>query len=163
AARARMGTPHLGALRPDGREIVADAAAAAHRLGRLLERGIDARLAVDDLRDRVADRLHEAVDQRRLELDAGGGIDAPGGDKAFLLRLQEAALPMGAPVLRLGLRQRARHAAANVINRGLLLLGVFLEQRIAADFLFGRADLTIHTALYQPLDGMGLRRAARFA
>jgi len=46
---------HLGALRPDGREVVADAAAAAHGLGRFLERGIDARLAVDDLRDRVAD------------------------------------------------------------------------------------------------------------
>jgi len=147
AAGARTRALHLGALRPDGREVVADAAAAAHGLGRLLQRGIDARLPSTTSEIESPTGCTKQLISVAWKPDAGGGVDAPGGDEAFLLRLQEAALPMGAPLLGLGLRQRARHAAAHVIDRGLLLLGVFLEQRIAADFLLGRADLHIHTVL----------------
>src|SRR5881394_2211513 len=91
-----------------------------------MRRGVDAGLAVDHFRDRVADRLHEAVDERRLQVDAGGGIDATGRDEAFLLRLQEAALPLRAALLRLDLGKGARHAGANLRDRGFLALRVLL-------------------------------------
>src|SRR4029077_8857692 len=81
AAGARVRAFHLGAFRPDGGEVVAHAAAAAHGLRGLEQRGIDAGAAVDDFGDRVAYRLHEAVDQRRLELHPGGRIDATGGEE----------------------------------------------------------------------------------
>ena len=135
AARARVRAFHFGAARADGGEVVADAAAAPHGLGRFLQRGVDARPPVDDFRDRVADRLHEAVDERGLQRDAGGGIDAPGGDEAFFLRLEEAPLPLGALALALDLGEGARHAAADFGDGLLAALGVLLEQRVAADFL----------------------------
>ncbi len=139
AAGARVRALHLGALGPDGGEVIADAAAAAHGLGGFLQRGVDAGLAVDHFGDRIAHRLHEAVDERRLQVDAGGGVDAAGGDEAVLLRLQEAALPGGAPVLGLGLGEGARYAHAHLLDRGFLALGVFLDQRVAADLLLGDA------------------------
>ena len=135
AAGARMGALHLGALGADRREVVAHAAAAAHRFGRLLQRGVDTGLAVDDLRDRVPDRLHEAVDQRGLHRDPGRGIDPAGRNEAVLERTHEAALPVRALVLRLRLGQRARHAAAHLLDARLLALGVLLDQRVARNFL----------------------------
>ncbi len=63
AARTRSRPAHERALGPDRREVVAHAAAAAHRLGGLGERRVDTGPAVDDLGDRVADRLDEAVDE----------------------------------------------------------------------------------------------------
>jgi hypothetical protein len=53
-------------------------------------------VAVVDLRDRIAHRLHEAVDQRGRQVGAGRRLDAPGRDEALLQRPQEAALPLGA-------------------------------------------------------------------
>ena len=135
AARARVGAFHLGAARANGGEVVAHPAAAPHGLGRFLQRGVDARAPVDHFGDRVADWLHEAVDERRLQRDAGGGIDAPGGDEAFFLRLEEAPLPLGALALALDLGEGARHAAAHFGDGLLGSLGVLLEQRVAADFL----------------------------
>jgi hypothetical protein len=64
---------------PDAREVVAHAAAAAHRLGRFGQRGVDAGMAVLVLRDRVAHRLHEAVDQRGRQLGAGRDWMRPAG------------------------------------------------------------------------------------
>src|SRR5581483_7838743 len=136
-ARPGMRALDLGAPRPDGGEVVADAAAAAHRLRRLLQRGVDAGPAVDDLRDRVAHGLHEAVDERRLHLDAGRRADAPGRDEAGFHRLGEAAFPMRAPVLRLDRRESARDAPAHVVDRLLLALRVLLDQRLPADLLLG--------------------------
>src|SRR5205814_1401781 len=54
AARARARAFHFRAFRPDGGEVVAHAAAAAHGLRRLQQRGVDAGPAVDHFGDRVA-------------------------------------------------------------------------------------------------------------
>src|SRR6516165_9478889 len=67
SARAAMRALNVRALRPDAREVVADASAAPHRLRRLVERSVDADLAII-AGDRITDRRHEAVDQCRLEL-----------------------------------------------------------------------------------------------
>ncbi len=123
------------ALRADAREVVADATAAAHRLGRFRQRGVDAGVAVFDLADRIAHRLHEAVDQRRLQPRARGRLDAAGGDESGLQRLGEALLPMRALVFALGLRQRAGDAAVNVVDRLLVALGVLVAQHFGADGL----------------------------
>ncbi len=130
---ARAADPR--ALGPDAREVVADATAAAHRLGRFGQRGVDARVAVVDLGDRVAHRLHEAVDQRRAQLGAGGRGDAPGRDEAALLRLQEAPLPPGALLGRLDGGQRTCDASAHFVDAALAVLGVFLDQHLGTDRL----------------------------
>ena len=135
AAGARVGALDLGALGTDRREIVADAAAAPHGFGGLLQRVIDARLAVGDAGDRVADRLHETVDQRRLVGQSGCRIDAAGGHEAVFLRAEEHFFPVLAlfRVFRLG--QAARHAAAHVLDRVFVGFGVFFQQYFGADLL----------------------------
>ncbi len=135
AGGARLRALDVGALRPDAGKVVADAAAAPHRLGRLGQRRIDAGLAVDRLDDRVADRLHEAVDQGGLEVGAGGGIDAAGRDETVFLRPQELGFPVGAILLLLDLGQRIGDALAHVVHIGFLALGVLLDQHLAGDFL----------------------------
>ena len=137
-AGARLRALHLGALGPDRGEIVAHAAAAAHGLRGLREGRIDAGLAVHDLRNRVAHRLHEAVDQGRLQRDAGRRIDAPGRNEAVRQRLGEALFPLRPVALDFDLRQRARHAAAHLFDRCFTALGVLLDQRLAADLLVGQ-------------------------
>ena len=139
AGGARVRALHVGTLGTDRGEVVADAAAPAHRLGGLLERGVDAGLAVDDLRDRVADRLYEAVDERRRHGDTGGGVDATGGDEARLHRLGEAPLPVGALLRGFGRGEGAGHALAHLGHGALFSLGVFLEQGLAADILLGES------------------------
>ncbi len=141
AARPRMGAAHQGALRPDRREVVADAAAPTHGLGSRRQRGIDARLAVDDLGDRIADRLDEAVDERCREARPGGGIDAPGGNESILLSLQELRFPVCALVVGLDRGQRAGNATADVLDRAFAALRVFLDQHLGADLLFRRGVL----------------------
>src|SRR5207245_324508 len=69
--------------------------------------------------------------------NAGGGVDAAGGDEAGLHRLAEAPLPVGTLVLALGRGEGARHASPHVPDGLLLVLDVFLEQRFAADRLLG--------------------------
>ena len=70
---------HQRALGPDRREVVADAAAAAHGLRGLHQRDVDAGLAVDGLGHRIADRLHEAIDQRRLSCVPAAELTRPPG------------------------------------------------------------------------------------
>ena len=101
------------------------------------QRGVDAGLAVDRLDDRVADRLHEAVDQGGLEVGAGGGVDAAGRDEAVFLRPQEARFPVGAVLLLLDLGEGTGDALAHVVDVGFLALGVLLDQHLAGDFLLG--------------------------
>jgi hypothetical protein len=122
-------------MRPDAGEVVSHAAAAAHGFGRLGERGVDARVALLRLGDGVAHRLHEAVDQRGAERGARRRIDAPGRHEAALLGIEEALLPLGPLRWRLDRRQRPRHAAAHLVERGLAILGVFLGQHLGADGL----------------------------
>jgi hypothetical protein len=138
AGGARMRALDEGADRADRGEVVADAAAAAHGLGGLRESGVDAGAAVDDLGDGVADRLHEAVDQRRLQVGAGGRVDAAGRHEAALLRLEEQLLPVGALVFGLDRGQGARHAGAHVMHVLFVAFGVFLEQDFAGNLLFCR-------------------------
>ena len=65
-----MGAADPGATRPDARKIVTDPAAPAHRLGGLGQSGVNAGMSVFQVRNGVADRLHETVDQ------GGGQIGA---------------------------------------------------------------------------------------
>ena len=94
----RPGSAAVGALDQrilgaDGGKIVTHAAAAAHGLRRLLQRVVDARLAVGHAADGIAHRLHEAIDEGGLQFGARGGIDASAGDEAVLQRPQELRLP----------------------------------------------------------------------
>jgi hypothetical protein len=88
-----------------------------------------------DFRNGVADRLHETIDERCLQLHAGGRVDAPGGDKAVFQGFVEASLPLRALGLGLGQGEGARHAAAHLLDGILFAFGVLLDQRLAADLL----------------------------
>ena len=138
AARARVGALDPRALGADGGEVVAHAAAAAHRLGRFRERGVDAGPAVDDLGDGVAHGLHEAVDEGGGEAGAGGGVDAARGDEAVFLRLEELRLPEGAAVLVLVAGQGLGHPGPHFADRAFAVLGVLLDEDFGADFLGGQ-------------------------
>src|SRR5439155_22121167 len=120
ARRARLRGADPRALGPDAREVVADTAAAAHRLGGLGERDVDAGVAVLGLGDRVADRLHEAVDQGGAERGAGGRVDAAGRHEGAALRVEEAALPLRAQRGRLDRGERARDARTHVGDAALV-------------------------------------------
>jgi hypothetical protein len=134
---ARLRALDQRADRPDRREIVADAAAAAHGFGGFGEGAVDAGFAVDDFDHRVADRLHEAVDQRRRERRAGGRVDAPGGDEAVFLRPQKARLPLRALLFLLVGGERPGDPATHVMHRGFIALGILFDQHLGGDFLFG--------------------------
>ena len=136
-----VGRADPGALRPDAREVVADAAAATHGLGRLGQRGVDAGKTLFRLGDRVAHRLHEAVDQRRAQRRARRRGDASGRHEAALLRLDEAGLPVGARFRRLAGRQRTCDAPAHLGGAAFAALGVLLDQHLGADRLRGQRGL----------------------
>lgn len=61
------GTADFGTTRTDGREVIADTPASAHRFGCLSQSGINAGLAIDHIGDGVPYRLDKAVDQRCLQ------------------------------------------------------------------------------------------------
>src|SRR5271157_1472476 len=106
----------MGAARADAGEVVAHAAATAHGFRSLVEGRVDADL-VAVVRDAVADRLHEAVDQGGLELGPGRGIDATAEYEPVHLGAIEDLLP-ACLLLRLFDRsERARHAAAHGVGR----------------------------------------------
>ena len=65
AGGARLGAFDMGTERADGGKIVANAAAATHGLGRLQQGGINTGTTVNDFRNGIAHRLHEAVNQSR--------------------------------------------------------------------------------------------------
>ena len=137
SAGAAVRALDVRALRADVREVVAHAAAAAHRLGGLVQRHVDAD-AVLVAGDAVAHRLDEAIDERGLEVRARGGIDPPAEDEAVLLGLQERLLPLRPLRGRLDGRQRARDAAAYGVDGLLAPLGVFLEEDLLGDRLRGQ-------------------------
>ena len=140
ARGAARGAGHRRALRPDAAEVVAHPATAAHRFGGLRQRGIDAGVAVVVLRDAVAHRLHEAVDQGGAELGAGGRGDAPGGHEAALLRVEEPRLPVCAALGRLDAGQGASDPPAHVVGAGLAALGVLFDQHLGTDRLRGQGS-----------------------
>src|SRR6185369_14405482 len=135
AGSARLGALDAGALRSDGRKVVADAAAATHGFGGLGQRSVDAGTAVGVLDDGVADRLHEAVDQRRLEVGSGGGVDAAGRNEAVFLGPQKAVFPVRPVLLQLDLSQCPGDALAHVVDAYFLTLGVFFDQHFAGNLL----------------------------
>ena len=124
----------VGALRTDVREIVADAATAAHGFGGLVQRHIDAD-AVLVAGDAVAHGLDEAVQEGGLEVRTRSGVDPPTENEAVLLGLQERLLPLRALRGRLDRGQRARDAAAHRVDVLLVPLGVFLEEDLHGDQL----------------------------
>jgi hypothetical protein len=146
-----VGAAHPRAARPDRREVVADAAAAAHRLGRLAEGYVDAGLAIDRVGDRIAHRLHEAVDQRDLgDARARRRVDPPAGDEALLERLEKHRLPARRIVLAGGQSpgdarpNRAGHVGS--VQIALRSLRVFLAQHVEADLLPRQVDRGVEGA-----------------
>ena len=125
AARRAPGAAHFRASRPDGREVVPDAAASAHGLGRFHQRHVDAGLAADRFRYRIPDRLHEAVDERRLQLGAGSGVHAPARNESLGERVVEDGLPAGRVAFDRG--ERLRHAPAHVFDAALVALRVLFQ------------------------------------
>ncbi|KND54992.1 hypothetical protein BPUN_3282 [Candidatus Paraburkholderia kirkii] len=128
---------HARAARTDRGEVVADAAAAAaHRLGRLQQRDIDARQAVAvDALNRIAHRLHEAIDERRVDARARRAHDAPRTERAAPEVVDELRFDLRAQRLRLGERDAARHAAIDILDARLVALGVFFEHHVDGKLL----------------------------
>ena len=112
-----------------------DATTTTHRFSGLGKRGINAGFAIDILDDGVANRLHEAVDQRCLEVGAGGGIDTAGRNETVFLGPQELGFPLGTISFLLDLGQRIGNAATHVVNIGFLALGVLFNKYFGGNFL----------------------------
>ena len=119
----------------DATEVVADAATATHGLCRLRQRLVDAGLAGHVFGDAVADRLHEAVDQRGPDVGATGRVDAAGGDEAAGQGRKEPGLPSFLLCRLFDRGERDANAVVDVFGRGLDALGVLLEQDIGRDGL----------------------------
>ncbi len=128
ARRRALRAAYPRAARPDEREVVADAAAAAHGFRRLVQCDEDAGHAVDVAGNRVRHRLDEAVDQRGLDLGAGRGVDTAAGNEAVGQRPVERRRP--AVGVRFHRGEPPRDAPAHVVHRRLRALGVLLEQDV---------------------------------
>ena len=89
-----LGAADPGTARADAREVITNTTAFAHGLGGLRKGGVDAGVSVLNVRDRVANRLHEAVDQRSRQIGPGSRLDTTGRQEAGFERLQETCLPM---------------------------------------------------------------------
>ena len=124
------------AARPDQREVIADAAASAHRLGRLIQRVVDRRHAVVHAADRIANRLHETVDQRGRDLGTGGRVDPAARNETGHHRFEKALLPMFAQSRLLDRGEASRDPAAHLIGGLLVGLRILFEQNVQADRLF---------------------------
>ena len=85
--------------------------------------------------------MHEAIDQRGGQGCPGGGIDAPGGDKAVFLRPEEALLPFGTLLFILGGGQRAGDAQTHVVDVEFGAFGIFFDQYLDRNFLFGKLGI----------------------
>jgi len=129
ARRVRGGALDPRAPGPDAREVIADAATPAHCLGRFAQRDVDAGLAVRiGFGDGIADRLHEAVDQRGLNVGAGCRHDAAGRDESALQGIAEARFPGIGVGLHRG--QCPGDTGMNVSHRGFTRLGVFFSENV---------------------------------
>ena len=108
-AGIRRHASDVSPLRPDGREIVADAAALLHRDGRLLQHLEDASHAV---RDRAH---HETVEERHRPVGARACHDSPGRQEPEVLeRRVEPVLPH--PRFRFAPRERTRNSSPCVLD-----------------------------------------------
>ena len=114
---------HRRALRPEGREIIADAAALLHRQRRLAQMGENAAHVVGDRPH------HKAVEQGDLAPGAGAGDDPPGRQKLKIAHRR--VKPLG-PALGVFFRRRDRpgDAPPGVLDR--------LVDRLAGDRSIGR-------------------------
>ena len=141
AARAgghRRGGLDLGAARADARKVVAHAAAAPHGLGGLAQGLVNAGVAaIIDALNAVADRLHEAVDQRGLDGRARSAHDAARANRAGVQVFEEQRLVLLALGFRLDRSQGPRHAPVHVLQAGFARLQVFFPQHVVADGLGG--------------------------
>ena len=138
ARSARVGTLNAGTLRANRREVVPDATTTTHGFGRFGQCGVDARATIDGFDDRITDRLHEAVDQRRLQVGTGSRVDTASRHEAVFLCPQELAFPLGTVLFIFDLGQGAGHTGAHFGDGLLVTLGVFLNEHFGADFLWGQ-------------------------
>ncbi|EDT06786.1 hypothetical protein BgramDRAFT_6469 [Paraburkholderia graminis C4D1M] len=134
--RRRTRGVNARALRPDRREVVADAAAAPHGFRGLQQRDVDARqpLFVDAL-NRVADRLHETVDQRGGNAGARRAHDAARAERTVPQIVDEERLDRFAQRFRFRLGDAAGDALEDVVGGLLVAFGVFLEQDVGGKLL----------------------------
>jgi hypothetical protein len=135
AAGARIRTFDQGTLWANGGEIVAYPAAATHGFSRLLQCIVDARFTVAKAGDGITDRLHKAVDQRRLAIQSCSGINTPSGDKTVLLGKIKLIFILSSLRWLLGLRQATRHTATYIFDRKLARFGILLQQYFDTDLL----------------------------
>ena len=154
AAGARMRAAHVRAFRPDRRKIVADAAAAPHGFRGFHQRDVDAGPAINRLGNRVADGLHETIDQGRLQVGAGGGIHASARNESADQRFEERRLPARGIVLDRG--QRARYPAPHVVSGLLVAFSVLFQQHIDADLLLRQGELGIVGFHFRALISTGI-------
>ena len=129
---------HACAFRTDFGKVVANTAAASHGFRRLQQRRINPRFAVRIyFRHRIADRLYKTVDQRGLNIRSRRRIDASAGDEAAFERAVKILSQLLAQFRLFTLGQRARHTLSHLLQRRLVAFGIFLDQHLAADVLFG--------------------------
>src|SRR5579872_1677680 len=123
-----------GPLGPDRGEVVADTTTAAHRFGGLQQRYVDAgqALFVDTL-NRIADRLHEAVDERGGDARARRAHDAPGTKRAVPQVVGKERFHRFAQGFRFRLGDATGDAFEYVVGRLLVAFGVFLEQDVQSE------------------------------
>ena len=140
---------HLGTTGADAREVIAHTTAAAHGFGRFAQRFVDAGEAfVVHTLDAIAHGLHEAVDQRGLDVGARGTHDAAGADAAGTQVLQETGFLRGALVFVLDRGQRTGHTAEQVFHAGFTGLEVLFLQHVQADGLFRQTVLCSHVHVF---------------
>ena len=161
----------LGAIGADAGEVVADAAAATHGLGRLAQGLVDAGVALVVVAlDAVTHGLHETVDEGGLDVGTGCTHDAARADGTGMQVAQELRFPLVADLGLLDRGQRARHPGKQLGFGLLTVLQVLLGQHILADGLDGqrrrgvggRQDITFHRA-YIPERQGATGHPARFA
>ncbi len=140
-ARRALGAAHPRALGTDCGKVVAHTAAPAHGLGCFLKRDVDPGLPVHRLGDRVADRLHEAVDESGLKLRSRGRIHPAARDEAVFEGFIERRLP--ARGILFHRCECARDATPHVLDVLLTTLGVLLQQHVERDLLRRQRELVV--------------------
>ncbi len=131
---------HLGTARADARKVVAHAAAAPHGFRGFAQRFVDAGVsALVHALDAVAHGLHEAVDERGLDVGARRAHDAPCPDRAGPQVGEEARLDRIAHLRRLDRGQGTGDAPVEGFGIGLAGLEVLFAQHVEADGLLGQA------------------------
>jgi len=105
---------------------------------RFAQRFVDAGVALGvHTLDRVAHGLHEAIDQRGLDVGARRAHDAARADGALVQVIQELLFPLGPGFGFFHRGQGTRHAAVQVFQAGFAGLEVLLGQHVLADGLGG--------------------------